>query len=155
MKIETIPKGGSVAEIELTYKPLLKLSNLPKIQYSHDAYIILLDNWDKSKLEFVEQFKVLLLNRANKVLGICTLSTGGLSSTVVDIRLLFAVAVKSNASGIVIAHNHPSGRLFPSDNDKLITKKVKEAGELLEVSLLDHIIVTAEGYYSFQDEGAL
>lgn len=154
MKIGTIPKGNLVAEIELTYTPRVKLSTLPKIENSFDAYEIFLENWDKSKLEFVEQFKVLLVNRANKVIGICTLSTGCGSGTVVDVKMLFAVALKSNASGIVIAHNHPSGKLIPSDCDIAITKKVDKAGELLELPLLDHLIITIDGFYSFKDKGA-
>ena len=93
---------------------------------SKDAYSILLDSWDDEKLEFVEQFKVLLLNRANRVLGIYEASTGGVSGTVADPKLVFAAALKSNATAIILAHNHPSGQLKPSDADLKLTQKLKE-----------------------------
>lgn len=98
---------------------------------------------------------MLLLSRSNRVLGQYELSTGGTSGTVADLRLIFAVALKANASGIIIAHNHPSGTLAASQADQDITKKVKEAGRILEIPLLDHLIVTTEGYYSFADQGML
>ncbi len=106
-----------------------------------------------SKIEFVEQFKIILLNRANKVLGIYEVSTGGVSGTVADPKLIFAAAIKTCSSGIILAHSHPSGNLQPSQADIALTRKIKEGGRLLEIPVLDHIIVTSEGYYSFADEG--
>ena len=103
----------------------------------------------------MEQFKVLLLNRANKVLGIFEVSSGGSTGTVADPKLIFAAAIKANACGIILAHNHPSGNLQPSQADIDLTKRMKEGGRLLEIQVLDHIIVTTEGYYSFADEGIL
>jgi len=145
-----------VAEIQLSYKTKVKPSHRPKISSSKDAYSILLESWDEDKLEFVEQFKVLLLNRANRVLGIYEVSTGGVSGTVADPKLVFAAALKSNASAIILAHNHPSGQLKPSDADLKLTQKLKEGGKFLEIPVLDHIIVTScEGYYAFADEGVL
>src|SRR5690606_17069786 len=130
-------------------------SQRPKITSSKDAYSILLGSWDDDKLEFVEQFKVLLINRANRVLGVYEVSTGGVSGTVVDPKLIFAAAIKGNASAMILAHNHPSGQLKPSDADLKVTKKLKDGGQYLEISVLDHIIVTSEGYFSFADEGLL
>jgi len=100
---------------------------------------------------------MLLLNRANKVLGITTISEGGLSGTVTDVRLIYQYAIKGNASGIIICHNHPSGNVNPSESDQKITNKIKEAGNLLDIQLLDHIILTSEReiYRSFADEGQL
>jgi len=144
-----------VAEIQLSYKPKVKASLRPTINSSKDAYTILRESWDEDKLEFVEQFKVILLSRANRVLGIYEVSTGGVSGTVADPKLVFAAALKSNASAIIISHNHPSGNLNPSDADLNLTRKLKEGGKFLEVPVLDHIIVTSEGYYSFADEGVL
>ena len=144
-----------VAEIQLSYKTKVKPSQRPKISSSKDAYSILLDTWDDEKLEFVEQFKVLLLNRANRVLGVYEVSTGGVSGTVADPKLVFAAALKANASAIILAHNHPSGQLKPSDADLKLTQKLKEGGKFLEIPVLDHIIVTSEGYYAFADEGML
>jgi DNA repair protein RadC len=97
----------------------------------------------------------MLLNRANKVLGIYELSTGGISGTVADIRLIFAASIKSNASSIVLAHNHPSSNTKPSDADLLLTHKIKEAGKLLDIKVIDHIIVAIESYYSFADQGEI
>ena len=144
-----------VAEIQLSYKSKVKASLRPKINSSNDAYCILLESWDEDKLEFVEQFKVILLSRANRVLGIYEVSTGGVSGTVADPKLVFAAAIKSNASGILLSHNHPSGNLKPSEADLALTRKLKEGGKFLEVPVLDHIILTSEGYYSFADEGVL
>jgi DNA repair protein RadC len=142
-----------VAEIQLTYKSNVKPSLRPKISTSRDAFSILKENWDESKIEFVEQFKVMLTNRAQKVLGIVEISTGGVSGTVADPKVIFAAAIKASASGFILAHNHPSGNLTPSQADIDLTKKMKEGGKLLEIQLLDHLIVTTEGYYSFTDEG--
>ncbi len=144
-----------VAEIQLTYKSNVKPSLRPKINTSRDAYTILLECWDDSKIEFVEQFKVILLNRANKVLGIVEISTGGVSGTVADPKVILGAALKAAASGFIMAHNHPSGNLTPSQTDIDLTRKLKEGGRFLEIQLLDHIIVTTESYYSFADEGVV
>lgn len=144
-----------VAEIQLIYKSNVKPSLRPKISHSKDAYQVLLENWDDTKLEFVEQFKVIFTNRAHKVLGIYEVSTGGVSGTVADQKLIFASALKALACGIILAHNHPSGNLQPSQADITLTRKLIEAGKLLEIQVLDHIILTSEGYYSFADEGLL
>lgn len=142
-----------VAEIELVYKTRVKISERPQIKASSDAYQVLKQSWDENKIEFVEQFKVMLLNRGNKVLGIYEVSTGGISGTVADIRLIFAAALKCNASSMVLAHNHPSSNTKPSEADIQLTRRIKEAGKLLEIKVLDHIIVTVESYFSFADEG--
>src|ERR1044071_4267502 len=98
-----------VSEIELVYKSKVKASERPQITSSKSAYEVLLRGWDENKIEFVEQFKVLLLNRANRVLGFYEVSTGGISGTVADARVIFAAALKANAVSIALAHNHPSG----------------------------------------------
>lgn len=144
-----------VAEIQLTYSTTVKPSMRPKISGSRDAYNVLLENWDKSKIEFIEQFKVMILNRANKVLGIFEVSSGSSTGTVADPKLIFAAAIKANACGIILAHNHPSGNLNPSQSDIELTKRMKEGGKFLEIQVLDHVIVTTEGYHSFADEGLL
>jgi len=144
-----------VSEIDLIYKTKVKSSQRPLITSSRCAYSLLKDCWDPGKIEFLEQFKVLLLNQSNRVLGIYESSSGGISGTIVDIRLLFAAALKASAVSIIISHNHPSGKTSPSEADKSITRKIKQAGELLDIKLLDHVIVSSENYYSFADEGAL
>lgn len=146
---------NQVAEVELIYRSKVKASERPKITRSADAYELFMKYWNENKLEFVEEFKVMLLNKANKVLGICELTTGGVSGTVADPKLIFITALKCNASYVAIAHNHPSGNLKPSKADEQLTLQIKEAGKFLDLPLLDHLIVTTEGYYSFADEGLL
>jgi DNA repair protein RadC len=106
-------------------------------------------------IERVEEFVILCLNRANKVLGYSKISQGGLSGTVADPKVIFQVALKSNASSIILCHNHPSGNTKPSDNDIQLTKKLKKAGEFLELNVLDHLIITSDAYFSFADESLL
>jgi DNA repair protein RadC len=148
-------RNYQVAEIQLIYKSNVKPSLRPRISGSMDAYNVLLDGWDGNKLDLIEQFKVLLINRANKVLGIFEVSTGGIAGTVADPKLIFVAAIKGAATGIILAHNHPSGNLTPSQADIDLTRKIKEAGKLLEIQVLDHLILTSEKYYSFADEGIL
>ena len=144
-----------VSEIELVYKTKIKVSERPKIKSSSDAYEIFKQSWDDNKIECVEQFKVMLLNRANKVLGIYEVSTGGISGTVADIRLIFAATLKTNSSSLILAHNHPSSNTKPSDADIQLTRKIKEAGKLMDIKVLDHLIITTENYCSLSDEGEI
>ena len=147
----------NIAEVSLTYVTKVKPSDRPAIKNSHDAHKIFFDSWNQNTIEHKESFKMLLLNRANKVLGITTISEGGLSGTVTDVRLIYQFAIKGNACGIIIAHNHPSGNSNPSESDLKITQKIKEAGNLLDIQLLDHIIVTPEMdlYRSLAGEGQI
>ena len=141
-----------VAEIELVYKRNARTSDRPKITTSEDAYKILVSHWDENKLDFIEQTKILLLNNAGRVLGITDISTGGLTHTIVDPRLVFVASLKANATSIILAHNHPSANLKPSEADLKITLQIMEAGKLLNIEVLDHLIITSEGVYSFCDE---
>ena len=100
-----------------------------------------------------EEFWVVLLNRSNVVLKCLQISTGGLSGTVVDPKIIFKAAVSYSAASIVLVHNHPSGNITPSLEDIKLTKKLKEGGKLLEIQVIDHIIFGNEGYYSFSDQG--
>ena len=100
-----------------------------------------------------EEFWVLYLNNANKVIHKAQLSKGGITGTIVDVRLIFKLALEHNATAIILSHNHPSGKLVASDADREITKKLTFAGEQLDIKVLDHIIITEKGYLSFQDEG--
>jgi len=143
-----------ISEVELIYKSKFKASERPQIGCSRDAYEILLQCWDENKIDFIEQFKILLLNQASKVIGISDISSGGLTGTVADTRVIFATALKANACKIIMAHNHPSGNLQPSNADQEMTCKVMEAGNYLDVKVLDHLIVTREGYYSFADKSS-
>lgn len=102
-----------------------------------------------------EEFWVLLLNRANQVIREEYISKGGISGTVVDVRIICRSAIENNASGVVIAHNHPSGQVLPSEQDKNVTRKLKDALKLFDIALLDHLIIGDQRYYSFSDEGLL
>ena len=143
----------NVSEIKVAYST----TDTPKVKIKSgdDAYDVLLASWDLDTIELQEEFKILLLNRANEVLGIYPLSRGGITGTVVDQRLIFAVALKCNATGIIICHNHPSGKLLPSEADITLTKSIGKCADLLEINLLDHLIITKNGYYSFSNEGKL
>ena len=142
-----------VAEIKVSYSNI----DEPKVKItsSHIIYDLIMENFDLGIIEYQEIVKVILLNRANTVLGIYELSKGGISGTVVDIRIILGVALKCNASGIVMVHNHPSGKLEASEADKAITKRLKDACKLLELVLLDHLIISKYGYLSFADSGIL
>lgn len=147
----TVPK----IKLSVKFSSKIKQSELKKINSSVDAYEILKNCFDEETFLMQEQFIVLMLNNSNKVIGFYPLSSGGLTSTVVDVRLIFATAIKTLATAIIIAHNHPSGQTNPSGSDKHITEKIKKAGEVLDIKLLDHLIITDETYYSFADESIL
>jgi len=102
-----------------------------------------------------EEFWVILLNKANKILRKCSISEGGISGTVVDPKKIFKIALDHHASSIILGHNHPSGNIQPSEADKQITKKIRDAGMMLDVAVLDHLIIGDDSYYSFADEGIL
>ena len=102
-----------------------------------------------------EEFWVLFLNRSNKIIDRMKLSQGGISGTVTDVRIVMKKAVESLASGIIVCHNHPSGNLNPSESDTRITQKIKDAGNLMDIQLLDHLIISGKDYYSFADNGLL
>jgi len=142
-----------VAEIKLVYKTNINPSERSKISDSNCAFRIFMQVWDKDKIEYTEAFKVMYLNRANKVLGVHDISEGGINGTVMDIRIILQGALKTNASGIIVAHNHPSGNLEPSETDRQITNKLKNACNFMDIALLDHLILTpGERYISFADE---
>lgn len=143
-----------INEITINYKAApIAVEN--KVTSSKNAYDILMSNWDED-IHFLESFVVLHLSSMNKVKGLHRVSKGGLTGTLADTRVIFAAALKNLATAIVLAHNHPSGNLVPSTPDRTLTKKLKEAGDLLDITVLDHLILTPEdGYYSFADEGLL
>jgi DNA repair protein RadC len=147
---------NKVNDIKISYKEKVMTSKSIAIKSSTDAGKLLFDNWDKNTIGLQEAFKVLLLNNSNKVKGIYHLSTGGITGTLVDIRILFAVILKSLSVGIILAHNHPSGKLQPSEADKQLTQKIKQAAVLFDVKVLDHLIIIPNGeFYSFSDNGLI
>jgi len=145
---------NKISEIAVSYRP--SIGRKPIIASAYDAYTELKNFYDDSTIGLKESFYVMYLNQSNRVLGIYPLSTGGVTGTIADPRLIFSVALKTNAAGIILSHNHPSGNLSPSVADKDLTNKIKEAGKLLDIKVYDHIIVSPENsYYSFADEGLL
>jgi len=144
-----------VSEIEVSYRPNFKAIERPKITKSQDMFSLLYHSWDLNKIELQEQFKVILLNRGMRVLGIFEVSSGSMSGTLADPKLIFSTALKACASSIILVHNHPSGALTPSQADINLTKKIKQGGEILDIQVLDHLIISGEGYLSFADEGLL
>ena len=146
---------SQVAEISISYSSIVKPSERPKIGSSRDAYVILRDNWGEGSIEHREEMRIMLLNRMNKVLGIYLVSVGGFAGTICDPKVVFQAALKANASSIILAHNHPSGNLKPSDADLQLTEKLKKGGLLLDIAVLDHLILTEEAYLSLADEGLM
>ena len=143
-----------VSEIQLKYQPQPLTET---INGAKDIHQLLKKRvYDEETIGYRETFKVLLLNNSNKIIGYTTISEGGLTSTIVDVRMIMQTALVSNATSIIITHNHPSGNPHPSGQDNSLTKKIKAACELMDIRLLDHIIVTPyDCFYSYCNEGRL
>jgi DNA repair protein RadC len=142
---------------EITPELKLKRSNgtiaKVKIKNSQDSANFFRGIFDEETLEICESFMIVFLNNSNNTIGWFKASQGGITGTVVDIRLIFGKAFECYATGMILAHNHPSGGLTPSNADLNFTKKIKQAGDLLEIAVLDHIILTANSFYSMRDNG--
>ena len=143
-----------IAEVSISYKAGIHTANRNKIGSSHCVYEIAKEV-AKEHMEHHECMYIMMLNNSNKVLGVAKLSQGGITGTLVDIRIMFQNLIKANATAFIMVHNHPSGTLRPSEADKHITKKAKSAAEMMDIKLLDHLIITSESYFSFADEGIL
>lgn len=142
-------------KINLSFDKKVKTNQLATIDDSQSCAMVLREVFDKDTFDWTEEVVMLCLNRANKVVGFYKVSSGGISSCIVDPRVVFTIALNCGASSIVLSHNHPSGNKVPSIQDKNITEKIKNAGKLLDITLLDHIILTDTGYFSFLDEHLL
>ena len=144
--------NANVTEVQIHYKTKVKASERRKITNSDTAANILRSIWSEN-IEYKEEMYLLLLNRQNAVLGYTKISEGGTAGTFCDPKMIFQPALLTHASSIILSHNHPSGNRTPSQQDIELTKKIKQGGELLEIKLLDHIILTPDSYYSLADEG--
>jgi len=145
-----------VNEIQISYREKLSTLQSLSITKSKDVGELLFKNWDVDTIGLHETFKIILLNRSNKVKGIYPLSHGGITGTLVDMRILFAIILKTLSVGIILAHNHPSGQLKASEQDRQLTQKIQQAALLFDVKVLDHIILAPDGrYYSFADNGLM
>lgn len=144
-----------VAEVKISYRSRIQVADRPRITSSRDAENILRTNWSDD-IELLEEFVVLFLTKANQVKGMFCASRGGTAGTIVDAKIIFAAGLKAMASGLILAHNHPSGSTQPSQADIDLTRRLSKAGELLEMPVIDHLILAPHiGYYSFADEGML
>jgi DNA repair protein RadC len=148
-------KLPKVPEIKLVYRPKVKASKRRKIRQAEDVYQIFMQHWNKNKIGLIEQFKMILLDRKNSVLGLVNVATGGLNGVIADPRIIFTAALGCGASGIILAHNHPSGKLEPGEEDLQITKNLQNAAKTLHLTILDHMILSPEGYYSFSNHDVL
>lgn len=146
---------NQVSEISVIYKPAI--GEKPLVKSCLDAYSVIRGFFSEDTISVQEHFVVLYLNQAQRVIAGYKVSTGGITSTVGDLRLIFSVALKSLATGFIVGHNHPSGNMQPSSQDMLLTQKLKDAGLIMDIKLIDHIILGPEkgNYYSFADNGLI
>ena len=142
-----------IAEVQISYSSHVKAKDRLKVCGSGDAADAFRKIWPA--YDHIEFSYMLMMNRQNQILGYHQLSKGGISGAVVDVRVIFQVALKASCTSILIAHNHPSGNLEASDADRKITRQIKEAGVILDIPLLDHLIMTTDSYLSMADEGLL
>ena len=144
---------NNLAEIKISYSTKVPAKDRPSVSCSRDAEklfrLIFTD------IEYRESFYILLLNRANRVLGFKKVSEGGITGTITDVRMVLQAALKASACAFICAHNHPSGNLKPSEADLKITKKIKEAASIMDIAVLDHLILSEESYFSFADENLM
>ena len=147
---------NQICEIMVSYKPFIPSNEQPLIQSAEDAFCAVLPYFADDTIHLQEQFIVLYLNRANRVIGGYKISVGGITGTVADIRLILSVALKSAATGMILSHNHPSGSLKPSYQDEQLTQKIKQAAEWMDIKVIDHLILNGQGgFFSFAEEGLL
>ena len=148
-------KLTEVSEITISYKPII--GEKPIVNSSDSAYKEILPFFPEELISLQEMFVVMYLNNAGYVIGVYKVSTGGITGTVADPRLILATALKVAATSMIISHNHPSSNMKPSTADISLTKKLKEAGSFMDIMLTDHIIISPEkgSYFSFMDEGMI
>lgn len=140
-------------KISLKYKG--KKSELETVSSSTDAASICRACFDESKIDWVEEMIIVALSQANKVMGFFKISSGGITGTVADPRVIFQFALLSNATGLILSHNHPSGTIVPSNNDDVLTDKIVQAAKYFDIKIIDHIIITDESHYSYRDNDKL
>lgn len=145
----------NIAEVKVSYKNPVKAKDRVQIKSSRDAYNALIEMYDADEIDYIESSYILLLNHANHVIGKRLLSTGGRSACIIDTAVVAQISLSKNAHAIILSHNHPSGNLDASQQDIDITRRVKNALDLFDIKVLDHIIVTSDGYMSMADEGLM
>lgn len=153
--VKKIRFNSQVSEVQLIYKSKIDPLDRPKVTTYREAIAIFREHWNADTIELQEEVKVLYLNRGLRVLGLYPLSTGGMTDTTVDCRLIVLAGIRLGATALMLCHNHPSGSTIPSEPDKTITQKVKAAAGLLDIRVVDHIILTKTGHFSFASDGLL
>lgn len=144
-----------VAEVKVSYSNKIKAEDRVTVNNGKEAYEVFKKVFPTDLIDYQEVFYILLLNRANQVLGHRMVSMGGVSKTAVDPKIIFSVALLAHATSVILAHNHPSSTLRPSHADIELTKNLIEGGKLLEIVVADHVILTSEGYYSMSEKGII
>ena len=144
-----------VAEVELSYRNRVPNKDRKQVLNSDTAYKVLRDSYSDSTIDYKETFKVLYMNQNCQVLGCSTISEGGITATMADVRLVLQGALLTNAVAMILAHNHPSGSTKPSRQDDDLTQRIVDAAKIMEIRVNDHIILTNEDYYSYSDEGRI
>lgn len=145
----------NIPEFSISLKNKATISDLPVIKTAESAAAIARECFDADTFEWAESMIVIALNNAGRVLGFYKASQGGITATIVDPRIVFQFALLSNATAIILSHNHPSGTLKPSRQDEILTQKMVEAGRIMEIKVNDHIIISEGGYYSFAENGQI
>lgn len=145
---------SNVSEINVTYTNKIKPSERYQVKNSQDIYQLLLSRYENC-MEHHEEIWAIYMNNQHKVLGVSKISQGGFSEATCDPKIVIQIALKANASSIILSHNHPSGNTKPSDADRRITRKISEGCKFLDIQFLDHVIISPSSYYSFADDGQL
>lgn len=148
-----LSEGVPYCKIQYSFEP--EIEQLPQLVSADKVYQFLMEIWDQDTISYKEEFVVVMLNNAKRVLGWSKISSGGSNATVVQPTMIFQVAILSHADSIILGHNHPSGTLKASTADVSLTKRIKEAGRLLGINVVDHLIVTPKSYTSFIEQGLM
>jgi DNA repair protein RadC len=154
-KLRDFEKSPRLSEIRAVYKSRKRPGERPQFREAKDAESYLRAIWNRRTLELAEDFLVICLNGNHEAMGWVKVSTGGLNASMIDPRLIFAIALQTASTALIFAHNHPSGSLDPSQQDKAVTQRLIEAGKLLGITVLDHLILTKESSFSFAENGLL
>ena len=154
MEIDVKSHSTPIHEVEIHYKrPHFNM--MKHISSSSDAALISREFIDQNRIDLKEFFWVILLNNSNKVLGVSKISSGGPTGVIVNVREILMLLIRTNSTGVILGHNHPSGKLAASEADKMITKDIQTLAQMMSAKVLDHIILTSEDYYSFSDNGLM
>lgn len=155
IKLEAFERSPKMSEIKAVYRSRTKSRERTQILEAQTAVDYLREVWNKDALELTEDFLMVCLNTRHQAIGWVKISSGGFDSAPVDLRVVFSLALQAGASALIFAHNHPSGVVEPSEEDKRLTGRLKDAGTLLGIRVLDHIILHKDASFSFAENGLI